>query len=234
MNFYLKKTMMGYKICDEKEAEYRAWNLEDAKLLLNAYSENPSLKDDIKSLTKEKEDLKQENSNLDVKYRELVKTYNSLVNKYNFLFDENEKIKKFNNNLLKISRGKANAERNLRSRNSHHGYVIKKSETRYKTKTKIYEDLSNPFGTKTFEKKISYEIFDYILETPYNSNILENEVKNHIINDFKAIFHFDFTDKISLDDTPKEDYLFRIISLSSDEKSNYYKIKIQTNNKLSL
>lgn len=230
--FYLKKSMVGYKICDEQDAEFKAWNLEDAKLLLNAYNETPSLKEEINSLKKEKEDLEQENSNLDIKYKDLVKNYNSLVNKYNSLIEESENIKKFNNNLLKISKGRANAERKLRPRNSHHGYIIKKSETRYMNKTKTYDDPLNHLNT--IKKNINFEIYEYVLETPYNSSILENEVKNLIITDFKAIFYFDFTEKISLEDIPKEDYFFRIISLLSDEKSNYYKVKIQTNNKLSL
>lgn len=232
MNFYLKKTIMGYKICDEEEAEYKAWNLEDAKLLLNAYNETPSLKEEIKSLTKEKEDLEQENSNLDIKYRDLVKTYNSLVNKYNSLFEESENIKKFNDNLLKISKGKANVDRNLRPRNSHHGYIIKKSETRYMNKTKTYNDPLNRLNS--IKKNINFEIYEYVLETPYNSNILQVEVKKLIIKDFRSTFYFDYTENMFSEDTPKEDYFFRIVSLSYDEKSNYYKVKIQTNNKLNL
>ncbi len=236
MNFYLKKTIMGYKICDEEEAEYKAWNLEDAKLLLDTYNKTPSLKDKIKSLTKEKEDLEQEYSKLNTKYNDLVKKFNSikemygsLETKYNFLEDREEKTKKFNENLLQISRERANAQRNLRPRRLYHGYVIKKSNTRYFFKTIKAPDPLNYM--KTIQKTICTEIFDYTLETPYNSNLLRTNIEKAIIKDFESLFNFSFLKSMSFKNVPNTEKVFRITSLGTDD-SDFYKLKIQTNKEL--
>lgn len=231
MAFYIKKSMMGYKICDEEEAEYKAWNLEEAKLLLDKYNENPILKENIKNLKNQIIELDSNYKNKNNNLIELQKKYDNLLEEYRLLSSEKDEISHFNNVLLHISKSRANAERKLTPRKTHHGYIIKKSETRYIYKTKIYDDPLS-FMNK-IEKKLNIEVYDYLLETPYNSNLLKKEVKNIIIEDFKK-FNFSYTEKMSLEDVSKDKNIFRIISLSSDEKSKFYKLKIQTNNEFNL
>lgn len=99
------------------------------------------------------------------------------------LNDEISCLNSLNNNLLRISREIANQERNLRPKKSHNGFVIL---NRQSIPYKFYFN-SNSKNRKT--NFIEFECFKTKIQTPFNSSINFNLIKEEIINSFKNVMH---------------------------------------------
>lgn len=118
------------------------------------------------------EEIEKLNSTI-LNYQEDLENYNLKLEKANSL----------NSNLLRISRERANQERNLRPKKSHNGFVIL---NRQSIPYKFYFN-SNSKNRKT--NFIEFECFKTKIQTPFNSSINLDLIKDDIINSFKNIMN---------------------------------------------
>ena len=85
-----------------------------------------------------------------------------------------------NSNLLRISRERANQDRNLRPKKAHNGFIIlNRQSIPYKLYSNVYKAKKPNF--------IEVECFKTKIQTPFNASVNLNLIRDEIVKAFKNI-----------------------------------------------
>lgn len=165
--------------------------------------------------------LNDEVSSLKTEYNNKIKKVKNLHNQkiddlYSIIEDYKRELKRvngLNGNLLHISKKRANQERNLRPKKSHNGFVILNMQSiPYKFYFNSYKKTRKP-------NFIEFECFKTKIQTPFDSSINLNLIKDEIINSFKnVITEFNI------------DIWYNYYSISNTSLSNLEEIIYNSNN----
>lgn len=104
----------------------------------------------------------------------MEKQKNMYIDKINELVTEQDRLNSLNQNLLRISKERANAKRGLTPKKLHDGYVISSSK-----------QYTYVFRYVVKGKKLTKEMpcWKNIIQTPYDCSININIIQDNIIND---------------------------------------------------
>lgn len=208
------KTFAGYKKVSgtDKEHDYTHVIL-DKEYHLNKENCTADLQVGIN-------DLKKINHDLIAKYENeiemLIKDYekriydikSSLDNEHNKVLKNYNNLKKINDNLLRITKERANAERKLKNKKKHSGYVL------YSADKYLYK-MTEGYGKNT--KKMSFNCWLVKMQTPYKISIESDSLLRLVYVDFRNTL----CPLLNLDSiyTPNEFRSWSIADLSSKYKS---------------
>ena len=210
-----------------------------------------SLENDIIMLNSNISSLKTENetnlNNLINEYNnKLIKLKNLHSQKIDGLHSIIEEQKKelvrvnsLNSNLLRISRERANQERNLRSKKTHKGFVVLNRQSLY---YKLYSNVKpNPKNRQV--NYIEFPCFKIKIQTPFSSSIsfelIEHEIKSSFssfIKDLGICIWYKYDSIISQPISKIEDFIFNNeydnfifkYFCNASIKSNFWEIEIYT------
>ena len=169
-----------------------------------------SLENDIIILNSNISSLKTENetnlNNLINEYNnKLIKLKNLHSQKIDDLHSVIEEHKKelvrvnsLNSNLLRISRERANQERNLRPKKAHKGFVVLNRQSLF---YKLYSNVKQPPKSNQ-PNYIEFSCFKIKIQTPFSSSISFDLIKDEMINTFS-----DFMKDLKIDNWYNYNYI---------------------------
>ena len=151
--------------------------------IVNLENEIIVLNDNIKSLNdKHTVNLDTVKKDCNHKLKELESTYNKQILDLKTTIEEYtqelKKLNSLNNNLLRISKERANQERNLRPKKAHSGFVILNRQSLY---YKLYSNVKSNYKSNQVNY-IEFTCFKIKIQTPFHSSIsfdlIEDEMKS--------------------------------------------------------
>ena len=241
--FYLKKALMGYKESEQSKADYMAWDIDEADDFFSKMSElikKNQENEELLSESKQKnEELTEKNKELQRKIKELeehlrremtqsVNSQELYIQTKNLLAIEEKK----NDNLLRIKRERANADRKLTTKKDHCGYVQTYCEQTKLIKT-IKKQVTQGMRSRTVLDKVSLLVWKYNFQTPYLASFSSDMVKDLILKDLKnyGLLYdedFGFYDKKSEFEASMNKYDFFNFSITLKSNSKYWEVKLQS------
>ena len=111
---------------------------------------------------------------------------------------ELQRLKGLNGNLLRISRDRANQERNLRPKKAHKGFVILNRQSLY---YKLYSNIKQPSRSNQLNY-IEFPCFKIKIQTPFDASISFDLIEDEIIEAFS-----DFMKNLKIDNWYNYDYI---------------------------
>ncbi len=111
---------------------------------------------------------------------------------------ELQRLKGLNGNLLRISRDRANQERNLRPKKAHKGFVILNRQSLY---YKLYSNIKQPSRSNQLNY-IEFPCFKIKIQTPFEASISFDLIEDEIIEAFS-----DFMKNLKIDNWYNYDYI---------------------------
>ena len=111
---------------------------------------------------------------------------------------ELKRLKGLNGNLLRISRERANQERNLRPKKAHKGFVVLNRQSLY---YKLYSNVKQPPKSKQ-PNYIEFSCFKIKIQTPFNASISFDLIEDEIIDAFS-----DFMKDLKIDNWYNYNYI---------------------------
>ena len=111
---------------------------------------------------------------------------------------ELQRLKGLNDNLLRISRERANQERNLRPKKVHKGFVILNRQSLY---YKLYSNIKQPSRSNQLNY-IEFPCFKIKIQTPFDASISFDLIEDEIIEAFS-----DFMKNLKIDNWYNYDYI---------------------------
>ena len=243
---YLKKNLLGgYKEVDSRDkADLIAYDLKEYEekdteiKQLNSLLENEKKerKEKEKSLTIRKFELleikNQEITKLNDNLEELKQELKALQDKYLELELLQEHTQFRLDRAISIQVHRANADRGLKPKKEHHGYLVV-----YKENSDIIKKFITKNEKKTIISSKSYSVWKYTVQTPYLLELDSQVVKEYIINDldkkFNLLIYDDFINNNSETKTKEvlaENYIFNFILV--DKNNKYWCIKFQSGREL--
>lgn len=111
---------------------------------------------------------------------------------------ELQRLKGLNGNLLRISRERANQERNLRPKKVHKGFVILNRQSLY---YKLYSNIKQPSRSNQLNY-IEFPCFKIKIQTPFDASISFDLIEDEIIEAFS-----DFMKNLKIDNWYNYDYI---------------------------
>ena len=238
---------------DKNNFTHYAISVQQAEELENYIT---SLENDIIMLNSNISSLKTENetnlNNLINEYNnKLIKLKNLHSEKIDDLHSVIEEHKKelvrvnsLNSNLLRISRERANQERNLRPKKTHKGFVVLNRQSLY---YKLYSNVKpNPKNRQV--NYIEFPCFKIKIQTPFDSSIsfelIEYEIKSSFSSFMKDLgidIWYKYDSIISQPISKIEDFIFNNeydnfifkYSYTANFKSNLWEIEIYTKKDIS-
>ena len=171
-----------------------------------------------------------------IQFSNLKQLENDILNLKNNnleLKNQLDNYKKLNDNLLRICKERANQKRGLSPKKSHSGFIV------LNRKSTFYKFISKT-GKKT--NSIEFECFKVNIQTPFDSSISLNLIKQDIINsfinimnnfgisnwyDYSVIKDYSIIDFVSIFNETDENFIFKH-SFIANNKSNLWEIEIYT------
>lgn len=145
------------------------------------------------------ENLKKE---YNYKIKELQNIHNKEVEDLNNIIEdykqELQRLKGLNGNLLRISRERANQERNLRPKKAHKGFLILNRQSLY---YKLYSNVKQPSRNNQLNY-IEFPCFKIKIQTPFEASISFDLIEDEIIEAFS-----DFMKNLKIDNWYNYDYI---------------------------
>ena len=190
MEWAKKSVLGGFKSCVESEATHSVVEIEEYNDLVNQIKktriDNSYYKTALcNSEKKRKEDeelIKKQKKKINemVRYIQITKKTHTDVSKLTYdndrlrvtikhLQEESDAARHLNQNLRRICRERANQERNIRPKKKHDGYIVLSSQE---------WRITLPDGTRK-------TVWKSILQTPYDSSIPFDIIRNDIYMDIK-------------------------------------------------
>ena len=111
---------------------------------------------------------------------------------------ELQRLKGLNGNLLRISRDRANQERNLRPKKAHKGFVILNRQSLY---YKLYSNIKQPSRSNQLNY-IEFPCFKIKIQTPFDASISFDLIEDEIIEAFS-----DFMKDLKINNWYNYDYI---------------------------
>ena len=195
------------------------------------------LKNNIVSLKNEYEinlsNLKDEYNH---KIQELKNLHNQKIYDLHSVIDEHKKeltkVNSLNSNLLRISRERANQERNLRPKKAHKGFVVLNRQSLY---YKLYSNVKH--SSKTNQPNyIEFSCFKIKIQTPFDASISFNLIEDEIIDAFS-----DFVKDLKIDNWYNYNYIInqpiskiKDIIFNSEYNNFIFKYSYTANSKYNL
>ena len=225
----IKRGIKLLKEYEEKDTEIKQLN----SLLENEKKER---KEKEKSLTIRKFELleikNQEITKLNDNLEELKQELKALQDKYLELELLQEHTQFRLDRAISIQVHRANADRGLKPKKEHHGYLVV-----YKENSDIIKKFITKNEKKTIISSKSYSVWKYTVQTPYLLELDSQVVKEYIINDldkkFNLLIYDDFINNNSETKTKEvlaENYIFNFILV--DKNNKYWCIKFQSGKEL--
>ena len=157
---------------------------------------------------------------------------------------ELKRLKSLNGNLLRISRERANQERNLRPKKAHKGFVVLNRQSLY---YKLYSNVKQPPKSNQ-PNYIEFSCFKIKVQTPFDASISFDLIEDEIIDAFS-----DFMKDLKIDNwynynyiinqpiskikdiifnSEYDNFIFKY-SYTANSKSNFWEIHIYTKKDIS-
>lgn len=235
---YLKKNLLGgYKEVDSRDkADLVAYDLKkfeekDIEIKeLNSLlkieqkkreEEKTELNDKLDEVTKEKD---QEITKLNDDLEKAKETLENLLDKYLKLKSLQEHTQFRLDRAISIQVHRANADRGLKPKKEHHGYLII-----YKENSDIIKQFSTGSGKKKIISYKSYLVWKYTVQTPYLLELDSQLVKEYIIKDLDkfgiSIYNSFLTSnsESTIDSILNQKYIFNFALINNNKK--YWNIK---------
>ena len=111
---------------------------------------------------------------------------------------ELKRLKSLNGNLLRISRERANQERNLRPKKAHKGFVVLNRQSLY---YKLYSNVKQPPKSNQ-PNYIEFSCFKIKVQTPFDASISFDLIEDEIIE-----FFSDFMKDLKIDNWYNYNYI---------------------------
>lgn len=99
---------------------------------------------------------------------------------------ELKRLKSLNGNLLRISRERANQERNLRPKKAHKGFVVLNRQSLY---YKLYSNVKQPPKSNQ-PNYIEFSCFKIKIQTPFDASISFDLIEDEIIDAFSDFMKY--------------------------------------------
>ena len=160
------------------------------------------------------------NSNISSLKTEYETNLNNLINEYNYKItklknshnqkiddlhstiedhkQELDRVNVLNSNLLRISRERANQERNLRPKKAHKGFVVLNRQSLY---YKLYSNVKQPPKSNQ-PNYIEFSCFKIKIQTPFDASISFDLIEDEIIEAFS-----DFMKDLKIDNWYNYNYI---------------------------
>ena len=218
--------------------------------IVNLENEIIVLNDNIKSLNdKHTVNLDTVKKDCNHKLKELESTYNKQILDLKTTIEEYtqelKKLNSLNNNLLRISKERANQERNLRPKKAHSGFVILNRQSLY---YKLYSNVKSNYKSNQVNY-IEFTCFKIKIQTPFHSSIsfdlIEDEMKSSFSKFIKDLgigiwYKYDYIisqpiSKIKdiIFNNEYDNFIFKY-SYTANFKSNLWDIEIYTKKDLTI
>ena len=157
---------------------------------------------------------------------------------------ELKRLKSLNGNLLRISRERANQERNLRPKKAHKGFIVLNRQSLY---YKLYSNVKQPPKSNQ-PNYIEFSCFKIKIQTPFDASISFDLIEDEIIDAFS-----DFMKDLKIDNwynynyiinqpiskikdiifnSEYDNFIFKY-SYTANSKSNFWEIHIYTKKDIS-
>ena len=157
---------------------------------------------------------------------------------------ELKRLKSLNGNLLRISRERANQERNLRPKKAHKGFIVLNRQSLY---YKLYSNVKQPPKSNQ-PNYIEFSCFKIKVQTPFDASISFDLIEDEIIDAFS-----DFMKDLKIDNwynynyiinqpiskikdiifnSEYDNFIFKY-SYTANSKSNFWEIHIYTKKDIS-
>jgi len=167
-----KGMMGGYAVWKDGDEKHEATH----KILTN--EEYSNLTDKIKSLERQlreekkahENDLNNANEKLLAERQDSQKKIDDAMNKVAAAEEETRHQTELNYALLEMAKNRANADRKLRPKKVHSGYVVVSSDEK-------------PYKYKSESKTVSTTLWKTVIQTPYNMDFSESQVRDLIKRD---------------------------------------------------
>ena len=111
---------------------------------------------------------------------------------------ELKRLKSLNGNLLRISRERANQERNLRPKKAHKGFIVLNRQSLY---YKLYSNVKQPPKSNQ-PNYIEFSCFKIKVQTPFDASISFDLIEDEIIDAFS-----DFMKDLKIDNWYNYNYI---------------------------
>lgn len=199
------KSLMGYSIAKgDKPATHVILTLEEYDKILedtqNAMLKAENIKE--KAIAKISEYQNKYQKDLKQAINDSNSKINALATKIIAKEQEIDNLNKLNSNLLRISRERANAKRGLKPKKQHNGYIVLNNQQ--------CEYTIRQIGAYRKVKIIHVLCWKVQLQTPYDSSLPFDAIRNQISNDFHNFIFKDLKISKCLTNTDDiEDYLLR-------------------------
>ncbi len=154
---------------------------------------------------------------------------------------ELKRLKSLNGNLLRISRERANQERNLRPKKAHKGFVVLNRQSLY---YKLYSNVKQ-IPKSNQPNYIEFSCFKIKIQTPFNASISFDLIEDEIIDAFSYFmkdlkidnwynYNYIINQPISkikdiIFNSEYDNFIFKY-SYTANSKSNLWKMDIFTKN----
>ena len=176
-------------------------NFEEIELYINSLESNTViLNNSITSLKNENilniDTLKKDYNH---KIKELQNIHNKETEELKITIEDyKQELKGLNGNLLRISRERANQERNLRPKKAHKGFVVLNRQSLY---YKLYSNVKQPPKSNQ-PNYIEFSCFKIKIQTPFDASISFDLIEDEIIDTFS-----DFIKDLKIDNWYNYDYI---------------------------
>ncbi len=218
--------------------------------IVNLENEIIVLNESIKSLNdKHTINLDTLKKDYNYKLKESQNTYNKQILDLKTTIEEYtqelKKLNSLNNNLLRISKERANQERNLRPKKAHSGFVILNRQSLY---YKLYSNVKSNYKNNQVNY-IEFPCFKIKIQTPFHSSIsfdlIEDEIKSSFLKFIKDLgigicYKYDYIisqpiSKIKdiIFNNEYDNFIFKC-SYTANFKSNFWDIEVFTKKDISL
>lgn len=232
---------MGYKIVEnENDADFMAWDINEAddffSKMTKLTKENQDKQGLLTQAKQKNQELAEKNQELQTKIKVLEETLRTettqAINSQELYIQTKNLLEveqKKNENLLRISRERANADRKITPKKDRCGYIQTYCEQTKLIKT-IKRQVTQGIRSRTVLDKISLLVWKYNYQTPYLASFPSDMAKDLILKDLKTNTflydeNFGFYDKKSEFENSAKEYDFFNFSLSLRANSKYWEIK---------